>query len=603
MSIPITLELISLGDLPPKLTLSAEQNHLPQDQLTLSYQAGDLYRAEHIARESAHKLNELPLPATTTNYTLYEKAVPQPNRPTVIRSVVAGNALIAQELPHKTPPPIPTNAIATAVKTDPLAVNIEKILHKDTLATVIKNIPRVDTALPDIVRKQLGTSSPLDHLKAGHNFTLRIDSLAVPDHRPTIQADSKATDKGDSKTENKGDVKTVATVTNAPPSSKTTEPSKSDAIAAPPQGLSGIVIAPGKNIKQHNPQETDKTLSIPSRSHNRYPDHYAPSSVQKSGQDSSFKTLYVATPVSVIKFQSPIDLKPGTIINFSLPKLDNTENTAPGKNTVSQTETSQKNPATDWVATSPVTRPVSASTPELAPQPLEHLVHNWQSLSQIIAVLPPLNDSSITQSLNNRIPGVQNPGQMTSAMVFFLAAMGAKNPARIWLGPKITQQLEKAGQGKLLTMLDNDMQRIFRLGTETPINEWRPALIPLQVGNDISAIPLLVRQLSDDDPDGKNTAGEDDDDSKNNATRFIVEIDLTQFGQLQVDGLLKAKKLNIIIRSKIILPPEMKKHMTTLFTTALEVSGYHGDLQFRDNARPPLSVREMLNQKIHVFKA
>ena len=128
-----------------------------------------------------------------------------------------------------------------------------------------------------------------------------------------------------------------------------------------------------------------------------------------------------------------------------------------------------------------------------------------------------------------------------------------------------------------------------------------PNLDPLQVGGEVTAVPLLTRQVPQDDPDGKNT-NDDDATEENPATRFIVELDLTQFGQIQIDGLLKQKKLNIIIRSKIILPSEMKQRIGGMFITALEISGYRGDLQFKDNVRPDMSVQHIINQQIHMFR-
>ncbi len=622
--IPVTLELTGLGNAPPKVRATANQSQSALDKQQIPYQAADLYRAENIARESAHKLKELPLPATTTNYTLYEKAVPQQDRPAIIRSSIAGNALIAQEQIIKTIPPsaqIP-KAEATKIKADPVVINIEKLLHKNTLATVIKNIPKVSMDLPEIVRKQLGTTTPLDNLRAGSNFTLRIDSIAIPDNRPNKASPSQIKQTiAANVTKNPPPVEHPITV-RKPDNSTSPIPQEKNSPASQPPGLSGIIIAPGQHILKNTDKSTASKPLSPPPANRQYPDRYNPASFAAPKRGSAFMTLYVATPVSVIKFQSPIELKPGTVVSFSVapqpgeqinrqsdltPSGQKTDVKPTQKETITNplTQPTPENQIAGWTATSLATKPdIPVASPlERAPQPLENFTQNWQSLSQILSAVPVVDNSNVTQNLNNRIPGVQNSSQMTSAMLFFLAAMGAKNPAKIWLGPEITQQLEKTGQGKLLNMLDNDMQRIFRLGADTAPNEWRPALIPLQVGGEVNAIPILTRQVPQEDADGKNNSGEEDENEKNAATRFIVELKLTQFGQIQVDGLLKEKKLNIIIRSKIILPSEMKQRMTGMFTTALEISGYAGDLQFRDNMSPDISVQNIINQKIHMFKS
>ncbi len=585
LSIPVTLELIGLGKAPPKVRASMDQNPLPLEQQKISYQTTDLLRAENIAMESANKLKEMPLPATTTNYTLYEQATPHPTGPVIIRSSIAGNALIAQEMSVKStsenPAQVtsPPGAEAVKVKPDPLTVNLERLLHKNTLATVIKNIPNVAAQLPDIVQKQLGATGPLDHLKGGDNFTLRISSIAVPDIRPDGQAETKAT----------------------PPVSAASPPAPQintgQDTTARPQELSGIIIAPGKNILQN----TTPATAAPAA---RYPDQYVQSTAPQPGRDVAFQTIYVATPVSVIKFQSPVALIPGTVINFSLPEPEAAREPDKMVGITAKEDTDNSGTTTTAPAAQTAGSQLASASPpaQLAAQPLEHLARNWQALNQIITALPPAENMAVAQSLGSRIPNINNPAQMTSTMVFFLAAMGAKNPARVWLGPAVSQQLEKAGQGKLLTMLGNDMRRIFRLGTDTPVNEWRPALLPLQVGGEVSAVPILTRQVVDEEAERRSNSGEDDDADKN-TTRFIVELNLSQFGQIQVDGLLKEKKLNIIIRSKVILPPEMKNKMSGMFTTALEISGYTGDLQFQDNTIADLSVQNIINQKIHMFRS
>ena len=549
VSIPVTLELVGLGSQPPQAR--PEQANVPLEQQTISYK--DLYRAENIARDSAAKLKDMPLLGVAPNYNLYEKAVPRQDGPAIIQSAtIAGNALIVQEQSVRAST---ITAEIPTVKNARQAVNLDSIIDKDTLATVIKQLPGAEINLPAIVRRQLAPAGPLDSLAVGQNFTLSIQSIAPPDARKE--------------------------------SSPATQPAP-----VAESVLSGIVIAPGKVVQQPLTQKPDSP-TIP-RAQNRYPASYVALSRRQESPQNDYKTLYVATPVSVFKFQSPIELEPGTVINFSLPDVGAKEGA------IAQTPPS---PPTGDVAAPPQPAVTVTNSPPaiLPPQPLADLVQNWQSLSQIMSVLPMNDGSSIAHMMGNRVPTIQNPGQMTSGMVFFLAAMGASNPARIWLGPQVSEQLEKAGQAKLLGLLDQDMRRIFQLGRETPANDWRPVLVPLQVGGDISAIPVLIRQIMDEDGQGQDEPG--DGDKKAAATRFIVELELSQFGLLQVDGLLAEKKLNIIIRSAIILPSEMKSRLTGLFTTALEISGYSGDLQFREKSPPELSVSTIINQKIHMFRA
>lgn len=594
ISLAVTLELTSLGNGPPRPRPTAGREHLPLEQQKISYQTTAVFRAENIARESASKLAGLPLPAATTNYTLYEKALPQENRPAIVRTAIAGNALIAQEQTQEQTQGQTTQGLiqtgtgpAAPGESLPPVRDIQGLLNKNMLATVIKTFPAAPDTLPEIIRQQLGPVSPLMALRTGRNFTLHIDSVAIPDSRPAEAPPTKID------------------VTEQPPVAKSPRQVK---VAR--AEFSGIIITPGQNILPEIPGKANLTTAAAAKSNPLYPNRYSPASSARPGSGpesgNDHKTLYVATPVSIIKFQSPVELKAGTVINFSLPerpvqtgsRVASTGDDIAARQNIPAPE---NRPADQAIATPPVTRPglPPAAPAELPPQPLETFIQNWQSLSQILSVLS-VGGSSMAQSLNNRLPGIENPARMTTGMIFFLAAIGAKTPARIWLGPDVTRRLEQAGQEKLLQKLDNDMQRIFRLGTTTTTpNDWRPALLPLHIGGDVTAIPILTRQVRDDRPDGENGADREGED-RDKTTRFIVELDLSQFGQIQLDGLLKDQKLNIIIRAGIKLPPAMKASMTDMFTTALDISGYRGDLQFRDNSAPDLSVRNIINQRIHM---
>ncbi len=639
ISMPVTLELTGLGSGPAKVSAHAQTN-IPIELQTISYDSSNLHRAERIAMESAHKISEMPLPMSTTNYTLYEKSVPLENRAAITQSTIPRNALIAQEqisAPSSslqaTAPPLGTQTVPnTSVKfaSDPLTQAAENLLHKNILATVIKTIPKPTIKLPDIVEKHLGSTGPLEVLKAGQSFTLHIDSIAVPAIGPETSALRTSVSETKSPDQHSPQTSTTSKVATKSIQEATAVSNNAPRVTSKaPEGLSGIIIAPGKNIVPDNLQRS----AIPPLRNTLYPDRYNTAPRNQPKQNSSFTTLYVATPVSIIKFQSPVDLNPGTVINFSLNepyqnreniqhhaeatktaqttvelpiRPDQVQSTHPPKSRV----TEQSNPvqeavAEGWIATSfsPLSGGLNtADTLQTAPQPLEHFIQNWQSLSHIISVMPVANGQTIAHSLNNRVPNAQNPTQMASTMIFFMAAMGAKNPAKAWLGPDMTQQLEKQGQGKLLAMLDHDMRRIFRLGAETPVNEWRPSLIPMQVGGEASAVPLLIKQVMEDAQDEGSKSGEDQNDGKIAATRFIVELSLSQFGQVQVDGLLKKTQLNIIIRSKINLPSHMTVKMSNIFTTALEISGYTGDLQFRGQSRDDISAKNVIDKRIHIFK-
>jgi len=635
IALSVVLELTGLGGEPPRISVTAPQGPPESGPQSPPYRTSALYLAENIARESARKIQELPLPTTSANYTLYERAVPRPDRPAVRQSKIAANALIAQEVipgssqpPPAAPPgdsagitPAPAENIAPATPQDTpsrtsagiIATDIEKLLHKNTLATVVKNFPRMTVALPEIVQKQLGRTDPLNEIKAGGALMVRIESIAIPDQRPATAAQPSAASPENKSPESKPPENRLAEsrlAVEARPAAAAPPPLAPNAPAlAPDAGFSGIVIDPGRNILQ----QANKPAAQPNAGRS-YQSGYAKSAYGPAKAGNGLQTLYVATPVSVIKFQSPVALSPGTVINFSpavkaVPPTESAERQSPATPppatpAAASAETRPTADPAGWTALSfaAPAGSAAAAAPQPPPQPLQDLQLNWLALSQIVAMTAVADGSGAGQALDNRLPTINSPGQMTATLIFFLATLGAKHPARSWLGPDIAQRLEQAGQGKLLKSLDGDMRRIFRMGADTPVNEWRPALIPMQAGGEVTAIPILIRQVADQEQNKNRQSGADDETPDITATRFIVELELSQVGRIQVDGLLKDKKLNIIIRSGSALAPDLKHKIAEKYAAALEISGYDGDLQFRENRPPEISVGDFIDQKIHLLQ-
>jgi len=76
--------------------------------------------------------------------------------------------------------------------------------------------------------------------------------------------------------------------------------------------------------------------------------------------------------------------------------------------------------------------------------------------------------------------------------------------------------------------------------------------------------------------------GEDDEDAADDqGTRFVVEFSLSRLGDMQLDGLIKHKRFDLILRSTQDLSAAVRDHITTLFTQANEITGFVGGVQFQ----------------------
>jgi len=653
-AVAISLTLTNLGHSPPRVTRPVSQEVLPQEKSNLQYRATDLYRAESIARESAVKIGELPLPTSSAGYILYQKKAPeQPKTPPtspVSASVIAqeySSPEGKQNIPPSAAQLSGNGATLQATQAENITVKPDALngfLQKTISATVVKTFPRLNVPLPEKILKEIGLTTPLDHFTKGQKFSIRIDSLAIPTppatntakadtgpqtgtekSAPSVPSGPQGTFAGQKPAPDNPDNK------NSPahPAVSETAPNKTPLAPLNKAGvsISGIIIDPSHSLLEKNAQNSAKQAeAMPAYLKRQNLGLKAPSETAQAPKD-----FYLATPISVIKIKSSLNLVPGTIIGFSLsrgegqnisapekqsPKAPNQTNIStqtnissaissalsPGKNeniTEYARDGIQKTNAQSEVS-SPSAPPL-VETEKLPLQPLDEIYEDWQSLSLMLSSLGHAQNMAApaAQIMKSRMPSPQNPQQMTSTMVFFMAALGSANPARTWLGPDVSQQLERMGQEKLIRGLDMDMQRIRSLSTDSPPGEWRPLLLPFQNGPEVNALPMLIRQVQEEEEQDK--ASEDGEENQNlTATRFIVEFDLKHMGQLLLDGLLKERQLDIIIRAEMRLPSQMKLKLAGLYSNALAKQDFTGELEFRDGITPDLSVKRTINQKIYL---
>ncbi|WP_321394054.1 hypothetical protein [Emcibacter sp.] len=590
------------------------------------YQASNLYKAEQIARNISGPLETLPLPTVTQSYTFFETgqnaAAGRIDKNTLaghtrapLSSTIISTPVIAQE----------TGAVRTPVQPDKLQkAGLENLLHKPVFATVIKTYPKPDIPLPAFVQKEIALDTPLDDIPRGKGFSLSVLSVAIPnedidvprqDNAPAPEGAAAAPITGPQIQSQPGSA--VAAAATAPASSPgqpaststvTVEQSAALPTATPPaQAISGIIVDPQKNLHatqaSENPAQLQKQPLSKASAYNGPP-----------AAPSDLKTHYLATPVSVVKFESAVELPPGTIVTFSVARPAEQDTAAAAQHPAGQPKhdytpgmqspSPGTGPTPAQPATSAAPAPESGFIPlatdlPLAPQPLMEMLDNWESLSLALSALAAQQGVTINAAMGGRLPNLQAPQQMTTGIIFFMAAMGSPNPAQAWLGQDIVQQLQRAGQEKLVQQLDTDMRRIASLRADSPPGDWRPVLLPLQTGPEITAIPMLVRHLGDENKKQDQGGKEDTPADKAKATRFILELDLKGTGNLILDGMLRELRLDIILKTEKFLSGKLQQRLTGLFDNSLRNSGFEGDLVFQDGRKPDFSVKKLIETKIH----
>ncbi len=216
-----------------------------------------------------------------------------------------------------------------------------------------------------------------------------------------------------------------------------------------------------------------------------------------------------------------------------------------------------------------VPQPAGASW---APAALGTLAHTWPALEETLQTLREIGAPGAGAPAASEM--VPRPGpKLTSGLLFFFAALGGD--VGRWLGNQAMQALKSAGHETLLTRLGQDFGQLSRLA-ESPGGDWRLFFIPLLDGDQVQQLRLFLRhgQQGSDGSDG-----EEDDEP----TRFVVELELSHLGDLQLDGLVRDKRFDLILRTRAPLPEFMRRDIAQIFQDANGATGYAGNIAFQSS--------------------
>ena len=84
---------------------------------------------------------------------------------------------------------------------------------------------------------------------------------------------------------------------------------------------------------------------------------------------------------------------------------------------------------------------------------------------------------------------------------------------------------------------------------------------------------MHTRGQQDDGEDGK----------KEDGSRFVIDIVLSNLGRFQLDGFVrtKRKRLDLVVRTEKSLPAQMRSDINKIFTEFSEASGVAGQITFQ----------------------
>ncbi len=211
------------------------------------------------------------------------------------------------------------------------------------------------------------------------------------------------------------------------------------------------------------------------------------------------------------------------------------------------------------------------------PTPVMDLMQGWgwPVFDDALQVLSP--QMPVAQAMGNMIPNAATPAQIPPAMLFFMAAVGAGDLSG-WIGEKAANALRREGVkgADILNRMTRDFAGLSRM-SDDPVSsqDWKGVAIPMMWQNDISKVHVFYRHQDAEKDDEQESSGD-------RSTRFLFDFNLTKIGDMQLDGFMKAKRLDLIVRTKTLFSPAMQNHMRQLYQSVLDQGGLSGDLGFQN---------------------
>ncbi|MCB2109122.1 MAG: hypothetical protein KDE14_15535 [Rhodobacteraceae bacterium] len=206
--------------------------------------------------------------------------------------------------------------------------------------------------------------------------------------------------------------------------------------------------------------------------------------------------------------------------------------------------------------------------------PLQMPGSTWSSLGEALQMLQRA-DPQAAASLVSAIP--DGGPRSAAAMIAFVQAMRTGD-SRQWPGDAALRGLERVGArgAQLASQISGEVREMAgRAGADG--GEWRTLPVPWNAEGKIERIALITRREDPEDDAEKKSPG------KGSGTRFVVNLDLSRLGEMQLDGMFRkdARSFDLMIRTKERVSDEMARELPGVFAGIVSAMGMKGALTFQ----------------------
>lgn len=226
--------------------------------------------------------------------------------------------------------------------------------------------------------------------------------------------------------------------------------------------------------------------------------------------------------------------------------------------------------------------PVRAGTAAAPASPA--LGSGWPALDDALASLARTVPDLAAQLRTDLTPSAAP--RLAAALLFF---MGVLQGDTDWPGNPMGLALTAAGRADLRARLAKDVADLRQQAAESAHGDWRIFTLPVLDEAAVQPIRLYVRNQRDDGKSGGQSQ---------QGSRFVLDLDMSRLGPLQLDGLVRGPRFDLVLRSHEPLDPAMKTEIGSLFRAALDGSGLNGDVAFVNTVKFPVSPLSALRPRL-----
>jgi hypothetical protein len=235
-----------------------------------------------------------------------------------------------------------------------------------------------------------------------------------------------------------------------------------------------------------------------------------------------------------------------------------------------------------------------SSRPDILPMPatpqqaMLYFSSGWPTLEDLFAVLAaagPTQDDP-DNPVTHALPQV---GPKLAAGLLNAATALRSGDVEQLLGAFLVSRRLPVGKEDAVKRLRQEFSQISDLSKDQPDVDWRALYLPIydeRIG--LSQINLYYRQSHGN--------GKDEPERKNAGTRFVVEVNFALLGAFQLDGLVRRKRFDLMIRSRKRLTQDQRREIHGIFEEALDLGGYAGSLEFRTVETFPVAPLDEMQQ-------